>query len=66
MKFGDKLNASSPHANIDIAICDGIYGIDLIVHLLVNDVGQGNDVAIIHSSDIWVSGSIFKSNSDIC
>ena len=60
------LNAWSPYANCDIAICDGIYGIDLIVHLLVNDLGQGNDLAIIHSSDMSVFESIFKSNSDIC
>ena len=52
--------------NCDLAIYDGISGIDLIVHLLVNDVGQANDVAIIHSSDMSVFWSIFKSNSDIC
>ena len=60
------MKASTLYANCDIAIYDGIYGIDLIVHLLVNDVGQGNDVAIIHSSDMSVFESIFKSNSDIC
>ena len=54
IKFGGKLNASTPYANFDIAIYDGIYGIDLIVHYLVNNVGQGNDVAIIHSSDMSV------------
>ena len=59
------LNAWSPYANCDIAICDGIYGIDLIVHLLVNDVGQGNDVAIIHSSDMSVFVSFFTSSSEI-
>ena len=59
------LNAWSPYANCDIAICDGIYGIDLIVHLLVNDFGQGNDVAIIHSSDMSVSVSFFTSSSEI-
>ena len=59
MKFGDKLHASTPYANCDIAIYDGIYGIDLIVHLLVTDVGQGNDVAIIHSSDMSVFVSFF-------
>ena len=53
------LNASSPYANCDIAIYDGIYGIDLIVHLLVNDVGQENDVAITHSSDMSVFVSFF-------
>ena len=66
IKFGDKLNASTPYANCDIAIYDGIYGIDLIVHLLVNDVGQENNVAITHSSDMSVFGSIFKSKSEIC
>ena len=59
------MNASSPHANFDIAICDGIYGIDLIVHLLVNDVGQGNDLAIIHSSDMSVFVSFFTPSSEI-
>ena len=38
------LNAWGPYANCDIAICDGIYGIDLIVHLLVNDMG----LSLIH------------------
>ena len=60
------MNASRPHANFDVAIYDSIYGIDLIVHLLVNDAGQENDVAIIHLSDMSVFESIFKSNSDIC
>ena len=60
------MNASRPHANFEIAIFDSIYGIDVIVHLLLNDVGQGNDVAIIHSSDMSVFDLIFKSNSDIC
>ena len=59
INFGDKLNASTPYANFDIAIYDGIYGIDLIVHLPVNDVGQGNDVAITHSSDMSVFVSFF-------
>ena len=51
------MHASTPYANCDIAIYDGIYGIDLIVHLLVNDVGQGNDVAVPH----WSSMSILVS-----
>ena len=59
MKFGDMLHASTPYANYDIAIYDGIYGIDPIVHLPVNDVGQGNDVAIINSSDMSVFVSFF-------
>ena len=60
------LNARSPHANFDIAIYDGIYGIDLMVHLLVNDMAQGNDLAITHSSKMSVFISIFMSKSDIC
>ena len=60
------MNACSPRANCDIVIYDCIYDIVLLVHLLVNDVGQGNDMAIIHSSDMSVFESIFKSNSDIC
>ena len=59
------MKASTPYANCDIAIYDGIYGIDMIVHLLVNNVGQGNDVAIIHSSDISVFVSFFRSISEI-
>ena len=53
-KFGQMLNARSPCANCDIAIYDGIYGTDLMVHLLVNNVDQGNDVAIIHWSEMSV------------
>ena len=60
------LNAWSPYANCDISIYEGIYGIDLMVHLLVNDVGQGFDVAIIHWSEMSVFVSVFISSSDIC
>ena len=53
------LNAWRPYGNCDIAIYDGIYGIDLMVHLLLNDDGQGYDVAITHSSDMSVFVSFF-------
>ena len=59
------MNASSPHANCDIAIYYGIYGSDMIVHLLGNDMGQGNDVAITLLSEMSVFVSILMSNSDI-
>ena len=65
-KFGHMLNACSPCANCDIAIYDGIYGTDLMLHLLVNNVGQGNDVTIIHWSDMSVLVSIFLPSSDRC
>ena len=60
------LNARSPHANCDIAIFDGIYGTDVMIHLRVNDMVQGNNLAITQSSEMSFFISIFMSNSDIC